>query len=233
MRSTSTEYTGNGGFFFSGTDPDIWKDAKKAWQAVKKLDGERNGLVWLTPAPANNTWAVAVRGDLATKEKLVTLDDLGRYISHAARSRLRARRSFCRGRTLSPRFQKAYGFAMTKDQFVSVSGGNTSLTEKAASLGTDGVNAAMAYGTDGAIAALGLVVLTDTKGVQRGLSARPAGRRQSRPGGAQTRPVLIARLPVPRSGDASNAQRPDPGERGIGRRRRRRLFEEEGICEIG
>ena len=39
-------------------------------------------------------------------------------------------------------------------------------TEKAASLGTDGVNACMAYGTDGGISAFGLVVLTDPRGVQ-------------------------------------------------------------------
>ena len=47
-----------------------------------------------------------------------------------------------------------------------LSGGNTAQTEKAAAEGTDGVNVAMAYGTDGALAALGLWVLEDTKGVQ-------------------------------------------------------------------
>ena len=160
------EYTGNGGFMFSGTDPGIWKDAKKAWETVKKLDLEKNGLVWLTPAPANNTWAIAVRSDLATKQKLVTLEDLGRYVSQGGSFKIAGSEEFLSRPDALPAFQKAYGFTMTKDQFVSVSGGNTSLTEKAASLGTDGVNAAMAYGTDGAIAALGLVVLTDTKGVQ-------------------------------------------------------------------
>jgi osmoprotectant transport system substrate-binding protein len=40
------------------------------------------------------------------------------------------------------------------------------MTEKAAAEGTDGVNFAMAYGTDGNLAALGLWVLEDTFGVQ-------------------------------------------------------------------
>jgi osmoprotectant transport system substrate-binding protein len=160
------EYTGNGGFLFSGTDPSVWKNAGKAWETVKKLDLEKNGLVWLTPAPANNTWAIAVRGDLAKKEKLVTLDDLGRYIAKGGVFKISGSEEFLSRPDALPAFQTAYGFSLRKDQFVSVSGGNTSLTEKAASLGTDGVNAAMAYGTDGAIAALGLVVLTDTKGVQ-------------------------------------------------------------------
>ena len=40
------------------------------------------------------------------------------------------------------------------------------MTIKAAAEQTSGVNAAMAYGTDGALAALGLVILDDPKGVQ-------------------------------------------------------------------
>ncbi|STQ45610.1 Choline-binding protein precursor [Ewingella americana] len=40
------------------------------------------------------------------------------------------------------------------------------MTIKAAAEKTSGVNAAMAYGTDGPVAALGLVTLADPKGVQ-------------------------------------------------------------------
>lgn len=160
------EYTGNGGFLFPDTDPTIWKDAKKAWETVKKLDLEKNGLVWLTPAPANNTWAIAVRNDLAAKNKLVTLEDLGRYIAHGGAFKIAGSEEFLSRADALPAFQTAYGFTLKNDQFLSVSGGNTSLTEKAASLGTNGVNAAMAYGTDGAIAAFDLTVLADTKGVQ-------------------------------------------------------------------
>src|SRR5207237_510399 len=44
---------------------------------------------------------------------------------------------------------------------------------------TDGVNAAMAYGTDGQLAALGLVVLTDTKGVQPVYEPAPTVREET------------------------------------------------------
>lgn len=40
------------------------------------------------------------------------------------------------------------------------------MTIKAAAQQTSGVNAAMAYGTDGPVAALGLQTLSDPKGVQ-------------------------------------------------------------------
>ena len=45
------------------------------------------------------------------------------------------------------------------------SSGNTAQTEQAAAQQTDGVNAAMAYGTDGQLAALGLRVMDDTANV--------------------------------------------------------------------
>lgn len=59
------EYTGNGAFFFNKTDDPLWNDAAKGFEEVKKLDFEANKIVWLAAAPANNTWAVALRTDLA------------------------------------------------------------------------------------------------------------------------------------------------------------------------
>jgi osmoprotectant transport system substrate-binding protein len=160
------EYTGNGEFFFQGTDPAVWKDEMKGYQAVKKLDMDKNGIVWLTPAPANNTWAIAVRKDVAQKEKLATLDDMARYVNAGGKVKLAGSEEFITSAAALPAFQKAYGFTLKNDQLLSLSGGNTALTEAAAARGTDGVNFAMAYGTDGSLFALGLVVLADTKGVQ-------------------------------------------------------------------
>jgi osmoprotectant transport system substrate-binding protein len=47
-----------------------------------------------------------------------------------------------------------------------LSGGDTAVTMRAAAEKLNGVNAAMVYGTDGAIAALDLQVLADPKGAQ-------------------------------------------------------------------
>jgi osmoprotectant transport system substrate-binding protein len=133
---------------------------------VKKLDLEKNGIVWLAPARANNTWAIAVRKDLAVQNQLATLEDLARYVNAGKPFKLAASEEFISRPDTLPAFQKAYGFTLKGDQTLSLPGGNTALTEKAAAQGTNHVNAAMAYGTDGSLAALGLVVLTDTKGVQ-------------------------------------------------------------------
>src|SRR3569623_1908370 len=69
------EYTGNGAFFFNKADDPEWNDAAKAYAAVTKLDYDANKIVWLAPAPANNTWAVALRKDLADSSKVVTFSD--------------------------------------------------------------------------------------------------------------------------------------------------------------
>lgn len=160
------EYTGNGQFFFQGTDPELWKDDSKGYEAVKKLDMEKNDIVWLTPAPANNTWAIAVRKDLAAKEHLVTLGDFASYVARGGAVKLAASEEFITSPAALPAFQKAYGFTLKNDQLLSFSGGNTTLTEQAAAQGMGGVNFAMAYGTDGSLFALGLVVLKDDKSVQ-------------------------------------------------------------------
>ena len=148
------EYTGNGEFFFQGTDPGVWKDEMKGYQTVKKLDMEKNNIVWLTPAPANNTWAIAVRKDVAEKEKLATLDDMARFVNSGGKVKLAGSEEFITSAAALPSFQKAYGFTLKNDQLLSLSGGNTALTEAAAARGTDGVNFCMAYGTDGSLYAL-------------------------------------------------------------------------------
>ncbi len=173
------EYTGNGEFFFQGGDPATWKDAAKGYEAVKKMDYEKNGIVWLTPSPANNTWAIAARGDLASKENLRTLDDFAAFVGRGGPTKLAASEEFISSPAALPAFQAAYGFKLTDAQLLSFSGGNTALTEQAAARGTDGVDFAMAYGTDGALAALGLVVLQDTKGVQPVYEPAPIIRKQA------------------------------------------------------
>lgn len=159
------EYTGNAGFFFNVDSDPAWKNADAGYEKAKELDAA-NKIVWLTPAPANNTWAIAVRKDLAGATKLVSLEDFGKWVSGGGKVKLAGSAEFVESPAALPAFQTAYGFKLTADQLLVLSGGDTSATEKAAAEQTSGVNAAMAYGTDGQLAALGLVVLTDTKGVQ-------------------------------------------------------------------
>ncbi|TDX18861.1 osmoprotectant transport system substrate-binding protein [Buttiauxella sp. BIGb0552] len=160
------EYTGNGAFFFKDEKDAAWKNAQQGYEKVKKLDAEKNHLVWLTPAPANNTWTIAVRKDMAEKNKLTSLDDLSAYLKKGGEFKLAASAEFIERSDALPAFEKAYGFKLEQPQLLSLAGGDTAVTIKAAAQQTSGVNAAMAYGTDGPVAALGLQTLSDPKGVQ-------------------------------------------------------------------
>jgi osmoprotectant transport system substrate-binding protein len=160
------EYTGNGAFIFAEESNPVWKDAKAGYERVKVLDYEQNNIVWLTPAPANNTWAIAIRQDVATPNKLKTLDDLGQWLGKGGQFKLAASAEFVERSDALPAFQTAYNFTLKPEQLLTLAGGDTAVTIRAAGEQTSGVNAAMAYGTDGAVTALGLVILDDPKGVQ-------------------------------------------------------------------
>lgn len=160
------EYTGNGGFFFSGTESSLWQSADTAYATVAQFDLRENDIVWLQPAPANNTWAIAIRGDVASANGLVTLEDFAGYVNGGGTVKLAGSEEFVSRPDALPSFQEAYGFDLSEDQLLVLSGGNTATTIQAAARQTDGVNTAMAYGTDGALAALGLVVMRDSLGVQ-------------------------------------------------------------------
>lgn len=172
------EYTGNGAFFFNLADDPLWKDSAKGYMKVKELDMEANNVVWLTPAHANNTWAIAGRKDVADENKVFTLEDFARYVNDGGKVKLAGSEEFVNSAAALPAFQKAYGFTLRKDQLLTLSGGNTAQTEKAAAQGVNGVNFAMAYGTDGQLAALGLIVLEDTKSVQPVYEPAPIVRKE-------------------------------------------------------
>jgi len=160
------EYTGNAAFFFDKADDAVWKDLDKGYAEAKALDMAENKIVWLTPAPANNTWAIAVRKDLAEAEGLKTMSDFGKWISGGGKAVLAASAEFVNSPAALPAFQQAYGFDMAPEQLIVLSGGDTAATIKAAADQTSGANAAMVYGTDGGIAASGLVVMDDDAHVQ-------------------------------------------------------------------
>ena len=159
------EYTGNGAFFFDMTDSPVWNSADDAYQTVRERDAEQ-GLIWLQPASANNTWAMSIRQDVAETHGLDTLEDLASYLADGGEFKFAASAEFVESAQALPAFQDAYGFELSDDQLLVLSGGNTAATMRAAAQQTSGVNGAMTYGTDGGLTALGLRVLEDTLGVQ-------------------------------------------------------------------
>lgn len=159
------EYTGNGAYFFERLEDPAWRESQAGYDLVARLDREANNLVWLDRARANNTWAIAVRGDVARQESLRTLEE---FFAAAAAGKLRlaASAEFVESPVALPAFERAYGATFPRDRITVLPGGDTAVTMRAAAQGLSGVNAAMVYGTDGAIEPLGLVVMEDNKRAQ-------------------------------------------------------------------
>jgi osmoprotectant transport system substrate-binding protein len=160
------EYTGNAAFFYNRADDEIWKDAQAGYEEAKRLDYEAAQIVWLAPSPANNTWAIAIRDDLAAENGLETMSDFAEWVSGGGEAVLAASSEFVNSAAGLPSFQETYGFSLSGDQLITLSGGDTAATIQAAARQTNGANAAMVYGTDGGIAPSGLTVLTDDQSVQ-------------------------------------------------------------------
>ncbi len=131
-----------------------------------------------------------------------------------------------------PKFQEVYGFTLKPEQLVTLSGGDTAATIAAAAQQTNGVNAAMVYGTDGGIAPSGLTVMADDKGVQPVYEPAPIIREAVLQANPQIDGPARAGVCQARPGDAAGAQRPHPG-RWRGRQgRRRRLAEDQRLPEV-
>lgn len=155
------DYTGNGQFYSEGFDEDIWRDAEKGYEAIRSYDLENNDLVWMTPAKANNTEALAMKREYALQYGIEDMYDFGEYVSNGGYVKFITSQLFAEKYTGLLGMEEAYGFSLRPDQLILLPHGNTAETLSALANGTDGVNVALAYGTDGSIADLDLLLIED------------------------------------------------------------------------
>src|SRR5271165_6968144 len=78
------EYTGNGALFFHRENDPVWQSRERGYAEIAKLD----------PAPANNTWVIAVRKELARQAHLATMSDFARYVNRGGDLKLAASAEF-------------------------------------------------------------------------------------------------------------------------------------------
>ncbi|MBI9095389.1 MAG: hypothetical protein JEY71_10950 [Sphaerochaeta sp.] len=125
------EYTGNGYYFFpDNSDIALWKDLQKRYNKVAELDLAANNIVWLEPSPANNTWAISVRSDLAESASLATLEDLATYINKGGKFKLAASEEFVSDEPALPSFERGFGFKLRNDQLLVFAGGTKPLQNR-------------------------------------------------------------------------------------------------------
>lgn len=162
----TVDYTGSGQWYLEGQEGlEVWNDPVTAYETVKELDAEANNLIWLAPAPANNTELIAARIDFLEENDIVTMEDFADYVNSGGEVKIIGAQEWMDNTLGLAGFEEAYGFELADSQLIGLSTGVTAEMLKAAAEGTDGVNFALAYGTDGQLADLGLRIIEDPKSI--------------------------------------------------------------------
>jgi osmoprotectant transport system substrate-binding protein len=154
------DYTGTAWIIYLGHTQPI-DGSQKQYEAVAKEDLKKNDIKWLPPAPANNTYALAVRkeayDDLGVKE----LSDFEQLIKeNPEEASLCGATEFLNRDDGLPGLEKLYGYEFPRDQLVKIELG---LIPKAIDQG-DRCNFGEVFATDARIEGLGLKVIKDDKG---------------------------------------------------------------------
>ena len=155
------EYTGTSLIIFNHINQPM--SSQQAYETVKKLDAKL-GLVWLNPAPMNNTYAFAMTRERAEKEGISTMSQLVAKIEQVRKSdpdhnwRLGLDLEFSgRSDGMKP-LQKTYNLALDRPQIRQMDPG---LVYNAIRDGF--VDAGLIYTTDGRVKGFDLKVLEDDK----------------------------------------------------------------------
>lgn len=143
-------------------------DAAAIIEAVRKGYRERFQLVWLDPAPFNNTQALATTKAVAEKYGLKTYSDLS---VKAGELRLGGPPEFAGRADRIKGLQQAYGGFQFKE-FKQL--GTGSLRYEALKSGE--IDVTVAFGTDGQISGMGLVLLRDDRNFYPVYQAAPVVR---------------------------------------------------------
>jgi glycine betaine/choline ABC-type transport system substrate-binding protein len=55
---------------------------------VKTLDEQQNDIIWLQPAPANNTWGIAIPKSFSDSQNIKTLADFANFVNKGGQIKL-------------------------------------------------------------------------------------------------------------------------------------------------
>lgn len=146
--------------------PDTSGNAYASYATVSAYDAAIFDLIWLRPAPANNTYALAVTRQWSEENGITTVAEFAEYVNDGGEVVLSTGDEFAQRPDGLASFYRTYGFELTEDQLIIIAGATPAQTEQALASGQNNVNVAMAYGTDGALMAYDFVVLEDPLGAQ-------------------------------------------------------------------
>ena len=150
------EYTGTGWITHLKNTAPV-QGTREQFEAVRDADAA-NDIVWLDPAPLNNTYAIAIATEKGTELGLATLSDVATYATaNPAAATICAASEFLARDDGLPGLEAAYAM-----KFATPATLELGLIPPAIDAGTDCLFGEV-FATDARIASLGLTVLEDDK----------------------------------------------------------------------
>lgn len=166
------EYTGTGlSLHFKDVEwatipTEASRDAILGYALASSYDAAINDIVWLVPPPANSPYAFATTSSFAEEHGMYTVSDMADYVNAGGYVLLATGDEFAYRPDGVASFEQTYGFDHREDQMMIIPDGTPLETEQALHEGSNNVNFAMAYLTDGILLAFDFVVLEDDLGAQ-------------------------------------------------------------------
>jgi osmoprotectant transport system substrate-binding protein len=153
------EFTGNAWINYLGHEKPI-PDSRAQYEAVRDEDLERNDMVWLNPGPMDDTYALAASRQTIERTNVHTLSDYANLVKrNPAAAKTCVDTEFRARQDGYPGMAAAYGFDPARAQTPVLQVG---IIYQATADGSQ-CDFGEVFTTDGRIAALDLVVLTDDK----------------------------------------------------------------------
>jgi len=151
------EYTGTG-WLVHLAEPEAISDPGELSAEVSELDEEQNGVAWLEPAPANNTYAIAVGEQAAQELGVESISDLKSVLEdQPEKATLCVGPEFANRADGLPGMERHYGFEFDPSRVSQVSATTVyGAVEKGETCTFGSV-----FRTNGRIPELGLVLLED------------------------------------------------------------------------
>jgi osmoprotectant transport system substrate-binding protein len=166
-------------------------NAEDTYAKVKELDAEQ-GLTWLKPSDANNTYALAVRASDEKTDPIKTLSDLAKAYNEDKDVLMAVNAEFPKRPDGLLGLEKTYDFDVGRSNLRPMDSG---LTYQA--LEQDQVDVALVFATDGRIQAFDFRVLDDDKGFFPNYAIAPVVRTETleaNPGLAEPLEALSEKL---------------------------------------
>ena len=142
---------------------DDFRQPEVGWQIINEYDQEKNGIVWLQPSEANNTFAIATTQELADREGIEDLHDFAEYVNNGGEVKLITPEYWISDDTNLPAIEETYGFELNREtQCIIVDG----LNEQMVAEGVDGANFCLVFADQGSLNALDMVALEDPENAE-------------------------------------------------------------------